>query len=122
MARKISEISGMPNPSGALNGWQSTITLKIITHTIDDFCPKETERLISFKGTVQPLSTEALKLKAEGERSWQWLQIHVHTGENDLNTSDIIEYNGKNYKIMEQYDYSLNGFMEYHAIEDYKDG
>lgn len=38
----------------------------------------------------------------------------------NLNVNDLIYYNGDKYKIMAQNDYSLNGFIEYHAVKDYQ--
>ena len=37
-----------------------------------------------------------------------------------LSTGDVIIYNGVTYKIMADNDYSLNGYREFHACEDYQ--
>lgn len=113
-------ISGMPVMSAAFAGWMKSISLKVITQTIDNGLVTDSETTVSFTGTIQPLSPEQIMLKPEAQRSFQWLQIHVKTGSSELSSNDRIEYSGKKYKVMQKLDYSLNGFFEYHAIEDYE--
>ena len=72
-------------------------------------------------GAVQPLSPNKIELKPEGQRSWEWLQIHMKTPiTQTLDTNDQVVMNGRIYKIMAQNDYSQNGYIEYHAIYDYQ--
>ena len=104
----------------AFAGWESTITLGIITQTIVDGFVTNTSGSISFQGTIQPLSPNKLYLKPEGERNFEWLQIHCLDRSVNLAPQDIITYNGRNYKIMAVNNYSLNNYVEYHAIQDYQ--
>jgi hypothetical protein len=104
----------------ALLGWQSPITYKKITQTIVNGFVTDTATIVTFDGVVQPLSAEKINLKPEGQRSWQWLQIHCKNGINDLKTNDKITYNEKAYKVMEVLDYSNNGFVEYHVVKDFQ--
>lgn len=106
--------------SSAFSGWMKSITLKVISQTIDAGIVSDTETDYTFQGTIQPLSPEQIQLKPEAQRSFQWLQIHCKTGSQALNTNDRISYSGKKYKVMTKLDYSLNGFIEYHAVEDYE--
>ncbi|MEZ5691191.1 MAG: hypothetical protein R3D71_05965 [Rickettsiales bacterium] len=100
--------------------WMLPVTLNIITQNIEDGLVVERVRKIDFKGMIQPLSAEKMESKPEGWRSWQWLQIHAVAGILNLSTNDIIDYDGIKYKIMSVYDYSLNGFIEYHCVRDYE--
>lgn len=104
----------------AFDGWMVEITLIVIKQKIVDGFTKLIEMPVSFQGTVQPLSPEAIALKPDGQRSWQWLQIHCFSGQLNLVTNDRIIFNGKKYKIMAELDYSLNNYIEYHAIQDYE--
>lgn len=113
-------ISGMPKMRAAFAGWFQSIILNIVTQTIEDGLVIETIKQKSFRGIIQPLSAEELRLKPEGERSWPWLQIHAIAGSLNLNTNDKIQYNGIKYKIMAVLDYSLNGFIEYHGVRDFE--
>ncbi len=119
-AAPLNQISGMPKISRAFNGWETNITLARITQTISNGLVIETQSNITFKGTVQPLSAEEINLKPEGQRSWQWLDIHCRSGSLNLSTNDRIIYSESKYKIMAIKDYSLNGYIEYHAVKDYE--
>ena len=71
-------------------------------------------------GVWQPLRTEQLMSKPEGQRSWEWVWIHAKSGELNLQTADKVIFNSKRYKVMGVKDYSLNGFVEYELVKDYQ--
>ncbi len=112
--------SGMPHVGRAFAGWSKTITLGKITQTVANGFVTDTIAPFTFQGVIQPLSAKSIYLKPEGQRAFEWLQIHCVAGSANLNTNDRIVYNGKTFKIMAQRDYSLDGYIEYHAIEDYQ--
>jgi hypothetical protein len=103
-----------------LSGWQSVITLVKITQTNTSGVITNNETEYSFKGTVQPLSTDQIQLKPEGQRSFEWLQVHCYAGDLDLATNDRVVYADRRYKVQGVRDYSLNGYIEYHLIQDYQ--
>lgn len=114
------KISGMPQMQSAFSGWMTTFVLNVITQsTVDGFVVESTTP-ITYKGTVQPLSPEQTALKPDGQRSWEWLQIHVLTGQNNLKTNDRVVYNEKPFKVMSVKDYTLNNYVEYHLVADYE--
>lgn len=119
MPLKLNQINNMPNMSGTLNGWMNTITLVIISQTVVNGIPTNTQTTATYRGVVQPLSPEQVNLKPEGQRSWEWLQIHVQLGGRALKNDDRIIYNDKKFKVMARKDYTLNGYIEYHIVEDY---
>ena len=120
MAKTLNQISAMPQMRSAFRGWMATVTLKKIVQVIVDGLVTDTEKLIRFKGVVQPLDPEQINLKPEGQRSFEWLQIDCFSGSNNLTTNDRIVYNSLPYKIMGVFDYSQNGYIEYHAVRDYE--
>lgn len=120
MTKTLNQISGMPKMSSAFRGWTNRITLTAIKQIVIDGFIADDEDSASFYGVIQPLTQEELKLKPEGERSWQWLMIHCAAGALNLSTNDKIIYNGARYKIMAIKDYSLNAYVEYHAVRDYE--
>jgi hypothetical protein len=122
VVKTLDQLSGMPHMKAAFSGWTKSITLKVITQTVVDGFIEDASRDFTFQGTIQPLQTNKIILKPEGQRSWEWLQIHCITSSLDLKTNDRIEYGGRIFKIMAQNDYSLNNFIEYHAVADYQDG
>lgn len=120
MAQKLNQLSGMPQMSAAFSGWMKSFSLNIITQAVVDGFVTEVKRAVTYRGTVQPLSPEQIALKPDGQRSWEWLQIHVLTGGDNLKTNDRIDYNGKEFKVMSVKDYSLNNYVEYHVVADYE--
>lgn len=113
--------SGMPQITSAFDGWMETIVLlKHKEIVVSGFVTKQ-EVPIEFQGTIQPLSARAIELKPEGQRSFTWLQIHCFFPDTPLIPGDRFSWNGSNYKIMELKDYTLNGYLEYHAVRDYQD-
>lgn len=120
MAKKINEMTAMPQMEAAFAGWAYDITLIRITQTISNGFVTNVETPVNFKGTIQPLQPNKIALKPEGQRSFEWLQIHCLNRTLNLATNDRITYKNQNYKIMAKLDYSLNNYIEYHAIQDYE--
>ena len=73
-------------------------------------------------GTKQPLKPEDIALKDEGQRSFDWYQIHIRESiYGELFTTQILTVNGFDYKIMAKKNFALNGYREYHAILNYQE-
>ena len=120
MAQPLNQLSGMPQMAAAFDGWTTKINLNVVTQAVFDGFVTDVINTFTFNGTIQPLRPEQIALKPDGQRSWEWLQIHVITGTNNLKTNDRIIYNGKEYKVMSVKDYSLNNYVEYHVVSDYE--
>ena len=111
----------MPQIASAFNGWQQSITIEKITSSIVDFKRVEAATVIEFKGPVQPLKTQDLAIKPIETRAWQWLMIH--TKDNiELKVGDKITYDSLKYKVMNKNNYKLNGYFEYHIVEEFNNG
>lgn len=109
----------MPQMGAALAGWKQKLTLEIVTQEVIDGFPENKYVAINFEGTVQPLQPNKVRLKPEGKWSWEWQQIHCTIGALQLKTNDRIRYNEKFYVVDALWNYQLNGFTEYHVVEDY---
>lgn len=120
MVAPLNQISGMPQMGAAFAGWFKPITLNKRVQNVTDGLVNYTVTPFTFQGTIQPLSPKAIALKPEGQRAWSWLQIHALAGTLNLDVDDQIVYNGDVYKVMAVLDYSLNNFIEYHAVHDYQ--
>lgn len=116
----LKALSGMPNMSQTLTGWEVPLTLVKVTQDVVDGLLFTTETEITFQGVWQPLRDEQLELKPEGQRSWEWIWIHAKAGTLNLQTADKVIFNQKRYKVVNIKDYSLNGFIEYQLVEDYE--
>ena len=110
--------SGMPNMAGTLSGWLQNLTFGVVTKTVVNYEVKETYVAIPFRGVWQPLETRKLLLKPEGQRSLTWIQCHA-TSDLGLKNDDIVRFQGTQYRVMAQWGYDLNGFREYHLVQDY---
>jgi len=113
-------LSGMPQMTVAFGGWEIPITLLRISQVISDGWVVNLETPVSFKGTWQPLSPEEINLKPDGQRSWEWIDLHVVGKSVLFKTNDRIIKDGLQYKVMALKDYTLNNFSEYHLIRDYE--
>lgn len=111
-------MGSFPDVSGALSDWFQKMTFGIVTKTVTGFQVVETVEEIFFEGVWQPLREQALFLKPEGQRDWEWFQLHA-TPVLDLANDSIINYLGVQYRILFRKDYKLNGYIEYHLINDY---
>lgn len=113
--------SGMPQMASTLSGWEVPITLIKITQNVIDGDLVTSEQSIKFMGVWQPLRDEALELKPEGQRSWEWVWIHARASELNLETGDKVLFKNRRYKVMQKKDYGLNAFVEYHLCRDYEE-
>lgn len=113
--------SGMPQMDTTLAGWEVPLTLVKITQNIIDGDLVTSEKTFKFQGVWQPLRDEALELKPEGQRSWEWIWIHAKATQLNLETADKVIFNSKRYKVMQKKDYGLNSFVEYQLCRDYEE-
>ena len=117
--KTLSGLSGMPQMNNTLNGWEVPLTLVKVIQNVVEGDLVTTELKINFKGVWQPLKDEALELKPEGQRSWEWIWIHARASELNLETGDKVIFNNKRYKVTSKKDYTLNSFVEYQLCRDY---
>ena len=110
---------GLPKIQIAFNCWEEDINLIKITSSIVDYVKVETLEEISFKGVVQNLKSEDLKLKPLESRSWKWKMIHTRTY-SELETEDLVKYKGERFKVMSKNDFESSGYFEYHLVKNYE--
>lgn len=121
MATPLNQLSGMPQMSAAFSGWTISISLKKITQTVVNGFVQNAETDLTIKGIWQPLSPDEIALKPDGQRSWEWIWLHVEGKTLLFKTNDRIIRNGIKYKIMAVKDYTLNNYSEYHLVLDYQE-
>lgn len=118
---KISQMrSGMPNVLEVLDGWMVDFIVDLSTQEEIDGDYTYRSKLKKMKGVMQPLKTEDVNLKPEGQRAWEWYQLHIQANQDRIPIGKIVTFKGKRYKIMAMKDYSLNGYYEYHLVRDYE--
>ena len=111
----------MPQMDSTLVGWEVPLVLIKIIQSVTDGDLVTSQQTFNFQGVWQPLKDEALELKPEGQRSWEWIWIHARASELNLKTADKVLFNNKRYKVMQKKDYGLNAYVEYHLCRDYEE-
>ena len=119
---KINQLSAnLPDVSEVMNGWEVSMTANYVTQAVVDGAVVDTEVNKSIKGIMQPLKPEEILLKDEGQRSFDWYQVHVRDDVyGELFTTQILIINSVPYKIKAKKDWVLNGYREYHVIRDFE--
>lgn len=117
--RKLNAASGsVPNVGGALVSWFQPMSFGVVTKSMLSAQVAEEMEVVNFRGTIQPLSAQSLLIKPEGQRDWEWKQVHSDPSL-QLKNDDVIIYQAKQYRVMAVKDYAIYGYMEYHIIADY---
>lgn len=110
----------LPNVSDTLTGWEVDIYAVFVKQSMIDGEIINQDIIKKISGTLQPLKAEEVDLKPEGQRAWQWYDIHVKSVYPVLRVEQKIKVNNIDYKIMAVKDYSLYGYVEYHVVRNYE--
>tara|TARA_Y100001963_G_scaffold17759_1_gene21932 strand:- start:27123 stop:27509 length:387 start_codon:yes stop_codon:yes gene_type:complete len=114
----VSKSNGnLPNVKAAMATWFQKMVFGKVTQTTVNYETVEEIENFSFRGVMQPLKPEALKVKPEHQRSWVWQQLHSETVL-PLTTDDTVIYESRRYRVMETPNYEKYGYIEYHLVED----
>jgi hypothetical protein len=119
MPKPLNQQSGMPQMTAAFMGWTIALDLLRITQSVVEGFVQEVESLTRIMGIWQPLSPEEIELKPEGQRAWEWIDLHVQGKTFNFKVNDRIKRDDIPYKVMAVKDYRLNNYVEYHLIRDY---
>lgn len=116
---KLDQLSpGIPNMSGALDNWMQPMVFVLVQKSNIAFQAVEVGEAIKFMGVIQPFTDRELMLRPEGERSWTWYWVHALPSLK-LNTDEVVNYLGKQYRVMGLKNYGIYGYLSYQVIEDY---
>jgi hypothetical protein len=114
----LAQVSQMPQMTSTMSGWLVPITLGIVRKEQNGFTIREFVEEVSFKGVWQPLEMSRLQIKEDGQRHWNWYWLHTPM-DLKIKIDDVVMFQGQQYRVMSDKNYSLNGFYEYELIEDY---
>lgn len=118
----------LPQMNSVLNRWAISLSLVKVSQDIVDGDKVEIFETISLRGIWQPLNSEQLQSKSEGQRSWEWVLLYVAINEVNqfqslskcLSTGDKVFYEQKHYKVISVKNYGLYGYAEYELCRDYE--
>lgn len=109
----------LPDMSGTVAGWFQNCYFEQVTKVVNENAVvEETTTPVQFQGVVQPLSPKQLSMKPEGQRAWTWLKVHAWP-QLKLVPDDVVRYQGVQYRVMAQTDYTSYGYVEYDLAQDY---
>lgn len=104
----------------AFSGWTMPMVIKKVTQVVlPTGFVEDHETVFNIRGIWQPLSAEEIQLKPEGQRSWEWFQLHIEGTNNNFQTNDRLMFRGNPYKVMGRNDYTLNNYIQLELISDY---
>jgi len=112
---------GLPQVRGVMAGFTRKMTFGIVKKRQDNFETIEAVTQVTVDASWQPFSAQRLLLKPEGQRKWKWFMIHA-TPALQLEPDALITYQGTRYRVMEKFDYSANGYVQYDVVDAYTHG
>ncbi len=114
----LTGLSCVPDAGASMRAWFQKLSLiRIIKQTVD-FEIVESSQPFTTSGVFQPLSGRKLEMKPEGQRSWQWMELHCENGLT-LKPDEVVEYHGTRYRVMNSKEYSAYGYGYYELVNDY---
>ena len=115
----VSQVScAQPNMRDTITGWSEKLVFVLLYKKIVNRENVDERREFTCMGVVQPFSSQGLKIKPEGQRSWKWWMLHVSAA---IDLPDGAEFILREirYKIMSRKPYSRNGYFEYELVESF---
>ena len=105
-----------PDMSDVLSGFSETIQFAVVSKAIVDYELSETKASIEYStGVKQPLPSQKLRVKPEGQRTWRWWTMW---STKQLKLDDIIKDNcNREYRVMESSDWREAGHFVYEIVE-----
>lgn len=111
-------LSDFPNVADVLPSWFQSLTFVVVSKAVPNFAVVETGVEHAFFGVFQPWHEKRMIISKTGERAWANAMIHSKT-DLHLQDDDVIRFNGTQYRVLEQFEYQLNGYYQYNLTEDY---
>lgn len=98
----------LPNMASVLTRWAEPRTVKTVTRQTVDFIESDVVTSRTIKATIQPADKNKLNADAI---DWSLKYIAVHSLDTVQN-GELIEYQGEDYKIIDNGDYQAFGFTD----------
>lgn len=114
----------LPNVSSAVVRFFQPLKFVKITKTTKRAKLIEVREEVATMGVIQPLNSQQLMVKPEGQRAWKWNWIHA-LPTLVLNNDDVVTLadapaGGTSYRVMGKTDFSAYGYVAYEVVQDYK--
>ena len=117
--RSVSDAAvALPSVHTTILGWFRPLVLGRITKKIVDGETFESIKEQRCMGVIQPFDDRKLRIKPEGERSWNWQMLHT-TPDVKLKNDEEFKVKGVPFRVMSNKDYSDYGYITYELVQDY---
>lgn len=108
----------LPDMGGTVKSYFRPLTLIYVLKSVVDHEITEARKELRCFGTIQPFSLRELKIKPEGQRSWDWQMLHT-TPDVHLKNDEEFTEGGLRYRVMSNGKYSRYGYITYELVQDY---
>ena len=112
-------LGGLPDVSEAITGFFYPLVFQHMQKQLVEGFVQEIAVTVRTLGVRQPFKAQQLQMLAEGQRAWKWETIHCQP-DVKLRPDDIILIDGVKFRVMEKYDYSPYGYLQFNIVSDYK--
>lgn len=109
----------LPNLSGPIKAYMQTITFDLIHKELVDFELKETRTTVTTRGVRQPVDPQRLQIMEEGQRAWKYECLHLLPTVK-INIDDIVIFKDVQYRVVEKYDCTEYGYVEYMIAQTFE--
>lgn len=109
----------LPNLSGPVKSYMQPITFDLVHKEIVNYEMQETRMTISTRGVRQPVDPQRLRVMEEGQRAWKYECLHLLPNIK-INIDDIVFFKGVQYRVVEKYDCSEYGYVEYMIAQGFE--
>lgn len=116
----ISNYNNLPQMSETIKSWFLPMSFATVSYTKRGVDWIETLTTVDTEGVKQELRGKDLEIYPEGERAWNWIEIHCLPNL-DLNVNEYVYYDNVKYKVRKTKKYKEYGFCIYHLQEAYED-
>lgn len=117
--RSVSDAAvSLPTVHTTILGWFRPLVLGRVTKTIVEGEVKNAVSEQKCRGVIQPFDDRKLRLKPEGERSWDWQMLHV-TPDVKLANGEVFKIKGVPFRVMGQKNWSEYGYLTYELVQNY---
>ena len=109
----------LPNLSGPVKSYMQPITFDLVSKSLVDCELQEIKTTISTRGVRQPVDPQKLQIMEEGQRAWKFECLHL-LPTTKINIDDIVIFKGVQYRVVEKYDCSEYGYVEYMIAQGFE--
>ncbi len=109
----------LPNLSGPVKAYMQPITFDLVSKSLVDCEVQERRTTIRTRGVRQPVDPQKLQIMEEGQRAWKYECLHL-LPTIKINIDDIVIFKGVQYRVVEKYDCTEYGYVEYMIAQAFK--